>query len=43
MIKELIEYLIRHGYSDAIADDIHTAYYNKDMKGVKKYAKILNN
>jgi hypothetical protein len=42
MIEELAEYLIRHGYSEDVADDVHTAYYHRDIEGVKKYAKILN-
>ena len=42
MVEELVEYLIRKGWSEDIADDIHTAYYHGDIEGVKKYAQTLN-
>jgi hypothetical protein len=42
MIEELQDYLIRHGWAEDVAVDIHMAYYYKDMIGVRDYAKTLS-
>ena len=33
MIEELVEYLIRYGYNEEDADEIHNAYYIGGIKG----------
>lgn len=42
MIEELAEYLTRNGWSEDIADDIHSAYLDYDMDGVRKIAATFN-
>jgi hypothetical protein len=39
MIEELCEYLVRHGYSEADADKIHTASYNDKENDLSEKAR----
>ena len=41
MIEELQEYLVRHGWSEDLASDIHDAYYDGNMEAVERFAKSL--
>jgi len=38
MIEELNEYLMRHGMDEAIANDIHDAFVNGGVYGVREWA-----
>ena len=35
MIEELCEYLIRYGWDEDDAEDVHAAYYENGLEGVK--------
>jgi len=41
VIEELRDYLVRLGIADDVADDIHDAYLDGDMKGVCQFSKTL--
>lgn len=41
MIEELGEYLVRHGWAEDVADDIHDAYYHREIDGVVEFAKTM--
>lgn len=38
MLEDLVDYLIRHGYSSDIANKIHGVCYYKGIAGIEKYA-----
>lgn len=41
MIEELRDYLVRQGWDEHVADDIHDAYYDREIDGVVEFAKTM--